>query len=305
MSANAKAAPAPAARVGGGALAAFSADVEDWFQVEALRAHCPRSTWDSYPDRACANTERLLALLERHGARGTFFVLGWTAARHPELVRRIAAAGHEIASHGFDHELVYNQEPEIFRQDVRRTRRLLQDLSGQEVIGYRAPSYTIVPRTLWALGILAEEGYRYDSSIFPIPRRRYGMPGAPRWPHRRDLGDGVGIAEFPLPTVRCGPLNLPATGGAYLRLLPYRFQSWSLRRMLASGRAFVLTIHPWELDPEQPRLPVGLRTRWTHYHGLAQAEARLSGLLALTPYRPVVRVLAELALLEQGSERFY
>jgi polysaccharide deacetylase family protein (PEP-CTERM system associated) len=278
-------------------LAAFSADVEDWFQVEALRGLCPRSRWDTFEDRTCANTERLLALLEQHDVRGTFFVLGWCADRHPELVRRIAAAGHEIASHGFDHELVYNQTPEAFRADVRRARALLQDLSGQEVIGYRAPSYTIVERTLWALPILAEEGHRYDSSIFPIPRRRYGMPHAPRWPHRRNLDGTAGIAEFPLPTTRCGPFNLPATGGAYLRLLPYRFQSESLRRMLGESRPFVLTVHPWELDPDQPRMRVGLRTRWTHYHGLAHTAERLSGLLSLCAYRPLAAVLEELGLL--------
>jgi polysaccharide deacetylase family protein (PEP-CTERM system associated) len=282
-------------------LGAFSADVEDYFQVEALRGLCPRSRWERFEDRTASNTDRLLDLLDRHGARGTFFVLGWTAARHPDLVRRIAAAGHEVASHGFDHELVYHQAPAVFRDDVRRARGLLQDLSGQAVVGYRAPSYTIVERTRWALPILAEEGYRYDSSIFPIPRRRYGMPRAPRWPWRIELEGGGSLAEFPLPTIRCGPINLPATGGAYLRLLPIRLQLRAVQGYVSRMRPFVLTIHPWELDPDQPRLPVGWRTRWTHYHNLGRAESRLSRLLELGRYRPLIDVLRDLNLLPRAE----
>lgn len=279
------------------APAAFSVDVEDYFQVEALREICPRSTWDECEDRTAVNTERVLHILETQGARGTFFVLGWVAERHPELVRRIAAAGHEIASHGSDHELIYNQSPEGFRADVRRARRLLQDLSGQAVIGYRAPSYTIVARTQWALDVLEQEGYRYDSSIFPIARRRYGMPGAPRHPHRIALPDGRSIAEFPLPTVRFGPLNVPATGGAYLRLLPFAFQEWAVGRLLRTQRPFILTIHPWELDPDQPRFEVPRRTRWTHYHNLAAARSRLTRLLAMGRFRSLAEILQGLALI--------
>ncbi len=278
--------------------AAFSADVEDYFQVEALRRVCPRERWETFEDRTEANTDRLLELLARHDALGTFFVLGWTAQRHPGLVRRIAAAGHEVASHGFDHELVYNQTPEAFRQDVRRARALLQDLSSQEVLGYRAPSYTIVARTLWALPILAEEGYRYDSSIFPIRRRRYGIPAAPRTPYMHTLESGLQLAEFPLPTIRLGGLNFPATGGAYLRLLPYGFQTWAVRRILEQNRGFALTIHPWEIDPSQPRFSVSVRTRWTHYHNLAHAARRLEGLLELARYRPISAVLRRLNLLD-------
>ena len=229
--------------------------------------------------------------------KGTFFVLGWTARRHPDLVRDIAAAGHEIASHGFDHELVYNQSPEVFRQDIRRARQLLQDLSGQEVVGYRAPSYTIMTRTMWALRILAEEGYRYDSSIFPIARRRYGMPRANRWPHCIRVDDHYSIVEFPLPTIKFGPLNLRATGGAYLRLLPFCLQQWSVRRMLKAKLPFVLTIHPWELDLGQPRFPVKMRTRWTHYHNLDKAEMRLTSLLSLDGFQSQAEVLKRLGLL--------
>ncbi len=277
--------------------AAFSVDVEDYFQVEALRPFCPWAKWDSFEDRTVPNTERLLRLLEARGCSGTFFILGWTARRHPGLVRRIAEAGHEVASHGMDHELIYNQSPEAFRQDVRDARKLLQDLSGQEVIGYRAPSYTIMARTMWALGILAEEGYRYDSSIFPIARKRYGMPGAERSPHRIRIDDNSSIAEFPLPTIRIGPVNIPATGGAYLRLLPYWLQARSLKRLATSCQPYVLTIHPWELDPGQPRFPVGLRTRWTHYHNLDRAGERLAGLLSLATYHSLMQVLTALGLL--------
>ena len=278
-------------------LAAFSVDVEDYFQVEALRSFCPRSKWESFEDRTERNTERVMELLASHSAKGTFFILGWTAKRHPDLVRRIASEGHEVASHGYDHELIYNLDPQAYREDIRRARELLQDLSGQEVIGYRAPSYTIMTRTLWALPILVDEGYRYDSSIFPIARRRYGMPKARRWPHRMDLDDGRSLAEFPLPTIRFGPLNLPATGGAYLRLLPFGLQKWAVMRMLRDRRPFVLTIHPWELDPDQPRFPVGLRTRWTHYHNLHRASARLGNLVGCARFCPMAQILKNVGLL--------
>lgn len=279
------------------ALAAFSVDVEDYFQVEALRACCPRDRWTEFEDRVVANTTRVLHILREHGARGTFFVLGSVAERHPELVAKIAAEGHEVGSHGYGHELIYRMTPDEFRDDVRRTRALLQDLSGQEVLGYRAPSYTIMNRTLWALPILVEEGYRYDSSVFPIARRRYGIPRAPRWPHRWEFGDGLNIAEFPLTTRRYGPINIPATGGAYLRLLPFHLQREGVRTLLRNNRPVVLNIHPWELDPDQPRFRVSLRTRWTHYHNLDRAEQRVRELLRLTRYRAQIDVLTTLGLL--------
>lgn len=286
---------------GSPSLAAFSVDVEDYFQVEALRPLCPPSEWGRFEDRTVANTERLLELMDHRGARGTFFVLGWTAERHPDLVRRIADAGHEVASHGYAHELVYRQTPNEFREDVRRARGLLEDLCGQPIVGYRAPSYTIVAGTLWALGILVEEGYLYDSSIFPIRRRRYGMPGARRWPHRIPVAEGRSIVEFPLPTIRWGKLfNTPATGGAYLRLLPFSLQLWAVRRFVKQKRPFIVNVHPWEIDPEQPRLRVGTRTRWTHYHNLDKVEPRLSKLLELSTYRTQLRVLRAIGLLDNA-----
>ena len=232
--------------------AAFSTDVEDYFQAEALRAHCPREQWARLEDRTAANVDRLLGILDRSGATGTFFVLGWTAERHPGLVRRIAALGHEIASHGYAHELITRQDPSSFREDVRRARGVLQDLAGQAVLGYRAPSYTVVERTRWALPILAEEGHAYDSSIFPIRRRRYGIPGAPRWPHRLDLPGGRTLIEFPLPTVRFLGVNVPATGGAYLRLLPFGFQRWAVGGMIRRGRPWWSTSIPGSSIPDSP-----------------------------------------------------
>jgi polysaccharide deacetylase family protein (PEP-CTERM system associated) len=283
-------------------LAAMSIDVEDYFQVESLRSVCPRDRWAECEDRTEGSTDRVLDLLDAHEARATFFVLGWTAERHPDLVRRIASRGHEIASHGYAHELVTRETPDTFRADVHRARKILQDLSGQPVLGYRAPSYTIVSRTQWALPILAEEGHTYDSSIFPIKRLRYGMPGAPRWPHRLDLASGPLLVEYPLPTVRFGFFNVPATGGAYLRLFPMSFQAWAIRRMIRNEQAFVINVHPWELDPEQPRLPVGPRTRWTHYHNLHRSQARLSTLLSLTNYRPQLDVLQDIGLLTHSID---
>jgi len=283
-------------------LAALSVDVEDYFQVESLRSFCPRERWHEFEDRTEASTERVLDVLEAHDARATFFVLAWSAERHPGLVRRIAQRGHEIASHGYAHELVTRQSPEEFRADVRKARRLLQDLSGQAVLGYRAPSYTIVASTRWALDILAEEGHGYDSSIFPIKRLRYGIPGAPRWPHEVQLSSGRSLVEYPLPTVKLAWINVPATGGAYLRLLPQAFQTWALRNLIREGRPFVVNVHPWELDPEQPRFPVGARTRWTHYHNLNHTENRLSVFLSLTKFRSQLDILQDLGLMTESMD---
>ena len=279
------------------ALRAFSVDLEDYYQVESLRDFCPRDRWEEFPERLVANTERLLEILDECETKGTFFVLGRAAQRHPELVRRIVSCGHEVASHGFDHELIYRLDHESFRKDVRRARSLLQDLSGQDVVGYRAPSYTIMSRTLWALPILIEEGYLYDSSIYPIARRRYGMPRAMRWPHRIETEAAGGIAEFPLSTIRFGPVNIPATGGAYLRLLPFKWQTWAVKKQAEDGKPVVLSIHPWELDPHQPRFPVPMRTRWTHYHNLRVSQARLLSLLGMQGYRPLASVLHDLNLI--------
>jgi polysaccharide deacetylase family protein (PEP-CTERM system associated) len=281
----------------GSGLAAFSVDVEDYFQAEALRPFCPRPRWADFEDRTETNTCRLLEMLDRRGIKGTFFVLGWTARRHPGLVKRIAGAGHEVASHGENHELIYQQTPDDFRRDVKDSRALLQDLAGQDILGYRAPSYSIVERTRWALTVLAEEGYRYDSSIFPIKRKKYGIPSAPRRPHVIETPNGGSLVEFPMPTVRLWAFNLPATGGAYLRLLPWTFQEWAFKSLLATGLPVVVNVHPWETDPLQPRFPLRWPWSWTHYHNLECTESRLDRLFGLASFQSQVEVLKSLGFL--------
>jgi len=264
----------------------LSVDLEDYLHAESL-AGVVRGEWGRWPSRLEGATERLLALLAEAGVRATFFCLGWAAERHPWLVRRIASQGHEIASHGYSHRPLWELEPDSFRQEVRRSKRLLEDISGQEVIGYRAPTFSVVHQTLWALSVLAEEGYRYDSSIFPVRHDRYGIPRAPRFIHRRD-----GLWEIPPATVRLLGTNVPVAGGGYLRLLPFGFLRWALRRInRREGHPFVLYVHPWELDPDQPRLPVGGLNALRHYRGLDRAEERLRRLLGEFRFQPLREVL--------------
>jgi polysaccharide deacetylase family protein (PEP-CTERM system associated) len=232
----------------------------------------------------------MLALFDAAGTRATFFVLGWVADRHPSLVREIAAAGHEIASHGYHHQLAYLLTPQQFREDVRNAKRALESVSGQAVLGYRAPSYSIVKTNLWALDVLIEEGYLYDASIFPIRHDRYGIPDAPRHAHVLSRGAGV-LHEFPPSTVRVGGVNLPMGGGGYFRLLPYQWTTWGIRRVNGEGQPAMFYVHPWEIDPEQPRLRVGALTRMRHYGGLASTEQRLKRLLAEFRFGSVSQVM--------------
>lgn len=257
---------------------AMSVDVEDYFQVSAFEPHVDRDTWDRMPCRVEQNVDRILALFEQAGVSATFFTLGWVAERYPEMIRRIAQAGHEIASHGWDHTRATTQTPEAFRDDVRRTRQLLEDLGGQPVIGYRAASYSIGESNLWAHEILAEEGYRYSSSIVPVRHDLYGMPGASRFPFPV-AGDR--LLEIPITTVTLAGRNINCGGGGWFRLFPYAFSRWALRKVTQEeGSPAVFYFHPWEIDPEQPRhsgLPV--KTRVRHYLNLARVEARLRRLL--------------------------
>lgn len=258
---------------------AMSVDVEDYFHVSLMAPVLPRSAWERMERRVEANTERLLAMFDESRVHATFFVLGWVAERHPALVRRIAALGHELASHGYDHELVYDLSPARFRDDVRRTRALLEDVSGTTVEGYRAPGFSITNRSLWALDILVEEGYRYDASIFPIVHDRYGIPGAPRHPYALARPAGT-LVEVPASTVRLAGMNLPVAGGGYFRLLPYAWTRWGVRRVNERERKpVVFYLHPWELDPAQPRLPVRGFSAYRHYHNLSRTEDRLRRLL--------------------------
>ena len=276
----------------GGAVNAFTVDVEDWYQVSDFEAVVPLDAWDRFESRVARNTDRILALLEAAGVRATFFVLAWNAERHPEIVRRIAAAGHEVASHGYAHRLVYEQTPEGFREDVRRSKALIEDLSGKQVNGYRAPSFSVTEQSLWALDVLLEEGYRYDASIFPIRHDRYGIPDAPRWPHSMPRASGS-LFEVPGSTVRVGGTNLPVAGGGYFRILPYAWTRWGMRRVnQVDGQPAIFYLHPWEIDPDQPRLPAGLLGQFRHYRNLHRTEARLRSLMRDFSFGPLETVLA-------------
>ncbi len=275
-------------------LNALSVDLEEYFQVSNFTKLIERSRWETLPSRVRDATRRLLDAADATGNRATFFVLGWIAERHPELVREIAARGHEIACHGYGHELVYEIGPERFRADLRRARAAIEQATGAPVHGYRAPSYSITEASLWALRILVEEGFRYDSSIFPIRHHRYGIPGFARRPVRIELGGGQSIDEFPLTTLAAGPWSLPLAGGAYLRFLPPAVFAWGLGRLVAAGEPTVLYVHPWEIDPEQPRQAVGWLVRVNHYHNLHRTEGRLRRLLERFRFAPMAEVLAQL-----------
>jgi polysaccharide deacetylase family protein (PEP-CTERM system associated) len=257
----------------------FTVDVEEYFQVKALESAVPRADWISRPTRIEHSIEALLATLERHEARGTFFILGWIAEHRPQVVRAIAAAGHEIASHGFWHERVTALDRDSFRDDVRSSKRALEDLISAEVIGYRAPSFSIVPGWEWAFDVLLEEGYKYDSSLFPIRRPGYGYPGSPRVPHFIERPGGR-LAEFPLATTNVLGYPIPAAGGGYLRQFPLAIIQRAFREAKARGESATFYIHPWEIDPGQPRLPVSALNRVRHYRGLAASLGRIERLLA-------------------------
>lgn len=268
-------------------------DVEEYFQVSAFARWVPRATWDGFESRVERPVYRLLEELAAHGARGTFFVLGWVAARRPDLIKTIARSGHEIAAHGWDHARVTEQSPLAFRASVRATKRTLESITGQPVLGFRAPSYSIVPGREWALDILLEEGYRYDSSLFPVWRPGYGYPNGRRDPHWLERPAGR-LAELPPATVSVGGVPLPAAGGAYFRLLPYTLVRAALRQSGRRGAAATFYIHPWELDPEQPRLPVPWLTRLRHYGGLHRTAARLRRLLREFRFAPIADTVATL-----------
>ena len=257
----------------------FTVDVEEYFQVSAFDSVVSRKEWDARPRRLDRSIPPLLEELARAGSKGTFFVLGWVADRSPDVVREIARAGHEIASHGFWHRRVNTMSAPEFREDVRSSKAVLQDLIGEPVNGYRAPSFSIVPGLEWAFDILLEEGYRYDSSLFPIRRRGYGYPSSPRWPHVIQRPGG-GLNEFPLATASFAGLTLPAAGGGYLRQLPFALIRRGFAEAEARGQPATFYIHPWEIDPDQPRLPVGLITRLRHYRGLSRTLGRTRRLLA-------------------------
>lgn len=275
-------------------LNAFTVDLEDYFQVSAFDHAISRDDWEMIDRRAVANTHRVLDLLDEQNVRATFFVLGWLAEREPELVREVRRRGHEIASHGHGHRLVYDQTPDAFREDVRRSRLLLEELAEAPVVAYRAPSFSITKKSLWALDILAEEGYRIDSSVFPIYHDRYGIPDADPAIHQIETEHGP-LWEVPGSTVRFGRVNVPIGGGGYLRLYPFGLTKYLLR--LADRkhrRPFVLYVHPWEVDPGQPQVKTSSRlSQFRHYRNLHRTERRLRELMRLFRFGPLSQVIAE------------
>lgn len=262
-------------------LNALSVDVEDYFQVSAFERHIARHEWHSYESRVVANTHRLLRLLEERNVQGTFFVLGWVAERFPGLVRDIYAAGHEIGSHSYWHRLLYELSPDEFRRDLRRSRDVLEQIIGEPVTAYRAPSFSITKDSLWALEILADEGFTTDSSIYPIHHDRYGIPDAQPGLHRITTECGQ-LWEFPAAVIRMAGLNMPVSGGGYFRLYPLPFTIRALRSINTRlNGPFVFYVHPWEIDQDQPRLPAGTwLARRRHYVNLQTTETKLGKLLA-------------------------
>ena len=259
---------------------AFSIDVEDYFQVSALASHFPRQTWDQQPCRVERNVDRMLVMLDDTDSKATFFTLGWVAERYPAMVKRIVAAGHELASHGYGHQRASDLSRTEFSEDIRHAKTILEDLSGRSVVGYRAPSFSIGENNLWALDTLGEAGYQYSSSIYPIRHDHYGMPNAPRFAFKPD--DSKALLELPATTIRLLNRNFPAAGGGYFRLLPYRLSCWSITRVNQSdNQPCIFYCHPWEIDPDQPR-PSGmkLKTRFRHYVNLGKTESKLRNLLA-------------------------
>jgi polysaccharide deacetylase family protein (PEP-CTERM system associated) len=268
----------------------FTVDVEEYFHVAALEPYAPRAQWQEFETRLLHGLDLLLELLATHGATGTFFTLGIVAERHPEAVKRIAAAGHEVASHGWSHKRVTDLSPREFRDEVARSRDLLSELSGQAVTGYRAPNFSIIPGYEWAYDILVEEGYKYDSSVFP------GRASAPRerrrgaWIMKRSRGD---LLELPMTRVQIGPARLPSAGGAWFRLFPYELTRRALQQAAQAGVPGVFYIHPWELDPQQPRLQTNLRTRIRHYGGLSATTPRIDQMLSEFSFVSVAKWLAQ------------
>ena len=278
-------------------LNAFTVDVEDYFHVAALASAVSRESWPARECRVERNTERLLALLGERGVSGTFFVLGWVADRYPALVRRIAESGHEVACHGYSHQLIYDQSPEVFREETARAKALLEDAIGGPVHGYRAASFSIIRSTLWALDTLIDLGFRYDSSIFPIRHDRYGIPDASPEPGPVSAPSGRTLVEFPMVPANVLGMKVPVCGGGYFRIFPYWLTRAGLRQINGRGQTFPFYLHPWEIDPGQPRIRVGALSRFRHYTNLHRCESRLHRVLREFPFAPMRTVLAGRSLL--------
>lgn len=274
---------------------ALSIDLEEFFQIHALSDVIAPESWETFSSSVEENTYKTLAVLDSRGVVGTFFCLGWVARRHPDLIRHIHSLGHEIACHGYSHQVIYNQDRQSFRQDVEKAKKVLEDIIGDKVIGYRAPTYSITKKTLWAFDILEELGFQYDSSIFPIYHDNYGIPDAPRLPHKLE---GRSLTEFPISTMKVGICNLPISGGGYFRLLPYSLTKMGLSVLERRNEPFIFYIHPWELNPHIPRIPgMSPLSRFRTYIGISHAHKRFARLISDFTFTTVRQVLQDRDLL--------
>ncbi len=280
----------------------LSFDIEEHFQVSGFESPMRRKHWDQYESRVEQNTDTILDVLAARQFKATFFVLGWVAERNAQLVRKLAAEGHEIASHGYGHELITAQTPQVFREDIRKAKRILEDLIGGPVYGYRAPSFSITQETKWALPILVEEGYAYDSSVFPVLHDRYGMPGANPQCHQLETASGA-LWELPPSTVKVGGMRVPVAGGGYFRLFPYPILRWMLRRIEEQGQPLVVYLHPWELDPGQPRMQGPMISKFRHYLNIGKTKERLTALIRDFDFGPLRTAIPAMASAVASHER--
>jgi polysaccharide deacetylase family protein (PEP-CTERM system associated) len=280
---------------------AITVDVEDYFQVSAFAANVDQKDWDKHPLRVEKNTHRLLDLFDEHNVKGTFFVLGWVAEREQNLVREIVKRGHEVACHGYSHQLVYNQKPDVFQEETIRAKKILEDITQQRVRGYRAASYSITENSQWALDTLVEAGFVYDSSIFPVRHDRYGMPNTPEHPYRLKTPSGHTIIEYPLSTAKIINYRLPVAGGGYFRLYPYWLSKMGLTQINRQDKPFIFYLHPWEIDPDQPRISASWFSRFRHYNNLDKCETRLRNLMRDFQFGTVWDGLIELGLADPSS----
>ncbi len=269
---------------------AITIDVEDYYHVSAFESVVSSKEWDQYESRVEQNTRLLLGILEESQVYATFFVLGWVAKRHPRLIQEIHQRGHEVASHGYTHQRVYTQTPEKFREETRLSKKILEDTIGQPVMGYRAASYSITEKSLWAIDILIEEGFSYDSSIFPVMHDRYGIPNAQRFSHIIERSSGS-IREFPLSTINLGKMNMPIGGGGYLRLFPYSLTKWGIKRLnQREKQPAIVYLHPWEVDPNQPKINGSMLSKFRHYVNLKKTEQTVRNLLKDFEFAPMNRL---------------
>jgi polysaccharide deacetylase family protein (PEP-CTERM system associated) len=272
-------------------------DVEDYFQVEAFAGQVKRESWEQWPSRVVPNTQRILDLFDEYNAKGTFFFVGWVADKFPHLVREVQSRGHEIACHSYWHRTIYSLTPEEFRKDTRLAKQIIENTTGMPVNGYRAPSWSITKNSLWALDILAEEGFTYDSSIYPIHHDLYGVPGAKRFPYDYSCSNGLKLREFPPATLQFLGTNFPVAGGGYLRIFPQAYTELAFRTFEKKYRErLVVYLHPWEIDPEQPRIHSSLKSRLRHYTNLRSMQANISAVLRHHKFERFCDALAAEAL---------